>query len=339
MLEALSNLTSSARADIGGIESLERLEELRIDYLGRKGKLTAILRGLGALSPEERPAMGERANQVKREIELWLDERKAMLKQASLQAQLKREAVDVTFPGRKADTGRLHPLTLIWHEIRDIFTGMGFEVAEGPEVESEYYNFEALNIPAAHPSREMWDTFYLNHELMLRTHTSPVQIRVMQNRKPPLRIISAGKCFRRDAVDATHSWMFHQMEGFMVDKGVTFGDLKGVMINFAREIFGSRRKAKFNPSYFPFTEPSAEMSIDCFACEGAGCRVCKKSGWIEILGAGMIHPQVLREVGYDPETLSGFAFGMGLERIAMLKYDIDDIRWFFDNDIRFLKQF
>lgn len=301
--------------------------------------ITRLLKNLGSLPPDVRPRVGKEINDFKARIEELLENKVEFFKRREKEERLARERVDVTLPGERIIPGRIHILTHVTRELKKIFNGMGFEVAEGPEVETEYYNFEALNIPPDHPSREMWDSFYIREGLLLRSHTSPVQVRVMEKRCPPLRIIVPGRCYRRDSVDATHSWMFHQLEGFMVDRKVTFGDLKGILSTFASEMFGEGRRTSFHPSYFPFTEPSAEMAIDCFICAGKGCGICKNSGWIEILGAGMIHPNVLREVKYDPEEFSGFAFGMGIERIAMLKYEINDIRLFFENDIRFLNQF
>jgi phenylalanyl-tRNA synthetase alpha chain len=324
---------------IAGAPDLKSLEEVRIRFLGKKGELTRHLRNLVNLPPEERKEEGRRLNQVKELAESLLAGRTGEFRKSEIESRLERERLDVTLPGVRFAAGKIHPITRVTREIKNIFMGMGFEVAEGPEVETEYYNFEALNIPPDHPSREMWDSFYLGEGLLLRSHTSPVQVRVMEKRRPPLRVIVPGRCYRRDAVDASHAWMFHQVEGFMVDRKVTFADLKGVLSAFAGRMFGEERRTSFNPSYFPFTEPSAEMAIDCFACSGAGCSVCKGSGWIEILGAGMIHPAVLRAVGYDPEEFSGFAFGMGIERIALKKYGINDIRLFFENDVRFLKQF
>lgn len=334
-----SSLEKMVEEAISGAPGLKALEEIRIRFLGKKGELTQQLRNLGSLPPEIRRQEGQKLNLVKERAESLLARRSEEFRNKEIEARLKEERLDVTLPGVRFAAGKLHPITRITREIKDIFIGMGFEVAEGPEVEVEYYNFEALNIPPDHPSREMWDSFYLGDGLLLRSHTSPVQVRVMEKRLPPLRVIVPGRCYRRDAVDASHSWMFHQVEGFMVDRKVTFADLKGVLSTFAECMFGEGRKTSFNPSYFPFTEPSAEMAIDCFVCSGKGCSVCKQSGWIEILGAGMIHPAVLQAVGYDPEEFSGFAFGMGIERIAMKKHGINDIRLFFENDVRFLKQF
>lgn len=315
--------------------SAEDLERLRVKYLGRKGALTQILRSLSRLAPEIRRQVGQEANRAKESLESALDGALAALKEARRAAP---PDLDVTLPGRRFPLGRLHPLTRINQEVCDIFLHLGFETVEGPEVELDYYNFEALNIPADHPARDMQDTFYFNDKVLLRTHTSPMQIRVMEMRQPPVRIIAPGRVYRRDS-DLTHTPMFHQVEGLLVDKGVTFADLKGVLTAFVHEMFGPEVGLRFRPSYFPFTEPSAEVDIACVICRGEGCRVCKITGWLEILGAGMVHPAVFEAVGYDPETYTGFAFGLGIERIAMLKYGIDDIRLFFDNDLRFLRQF
>ncbi|MBI2264093.1 MAG: phenylalanine--tRNA ligase subunit alpha [Armatimonadetes bacterium] len=336
--QSLQETAASAETAVSGASDLDALAELRVKYLGKKGAITAVLRGLGQLPQDARPRLGRLANEVRDRISAQLEEREEFLKRKSRETRLAAETMDITLPGRPVPIGRRHILAQTDRRVKEIFVGLGFEVAVGPEMESDYYNFEALNIPADHPAREMWDSFYLGDGMLLRTHTSPVQIRAMERKSPPLRVVSSGKCFRRDAVDATHSFMFHQLEGFMADRNVTFGDLKGILITFAREMFGKDRKAKFRPSYFPFTEPSAEMEIDCFACSGEGCRICH-TGWLEILGCGMIHPRVLGRVGIDSEEYTGFAFGMGIERIAMLRHGIDDIRLFFENDIRFLAQF
>jgi phenylalanyl-tRNA synthetase alpha chain len=319
---------------------MEALQDVRLKYLGKKGDLTRVLRGMGSLSPEERPRIGQLANEVRLLLEGELEQRLAVLARQEQQRQLATEAVDVTLPGRPATRGHQHPLTTVLLEIERIFTSMGFEVAEGPEVEWDYYNFEALNIPKEHPARDMQDTFYITGDLLLRTHTSPVQVRTMEKMAPrlPVRVIAPGKVYRRDD-DATHSPMFHQVEGLLVDQRCTLGDLKGVLLSFARQMFGSDRQIRMRPSFFPFTEPSAEVDISCINCGGEGCRVCSGTGWLEILGSGMVHPRVLANAGYDPETAVGFAFGMGVERVAMLKYGINDLRLFFENDVRFLHQF
>jgi phenylalanyl-tRNA synthetase alpha chain len=333
----VEELQEQALAEIGQARSADDLEQLRVQYLGRKGRLTLILRGLKDLPPEVRKTVGQQANRAKMALEDALDQVVSALKEEALRAAAARE-IDVTLPGRRHPLGHLHPLTLIMTEICDIFQRLGFEAVEGPEVELDWYNFEALNIPPDHPARDMQDTFYFNDKVLLRTHTSPMQIRVMEKRRPPVRIIAPGKVYRRDS-DMTHSPMFHQVEGLLVDKGVTFADLKGVLTAFVHQLFGPEVSLRFRPSYFPFTEPSAEIDIACVICRGEGCRVCKITGWLEVLGAGMVHPAVFEAVGYDPEEYTGFAFGLGVERIAMLKYGIDDIRLFFDNDLRFLKQF
>ena len=314
-------------------------EAIRIRYLGKKGELTAVLRGMGALSAEERPVVGQLANEVRATIEAALAQRVAEQKEKELEARLVREKLDVTMPGNTARMGHQHPLTRAQREMEEIFIGMGFEIAEGPEVEYDYYNFQALNIPENHPARDTQDTFYITDNILLRSQTSPVQVRVMEQKKPPIRVISPGRVYRSDAMDATHSPLFHQMEGLVVDKGITMSDLKGTLETFARKMFGESTQIRFRPHHFPFTEPSAEVDVSCFVCGGKGCRVCKGEGWIEILGAGMVHPFVLSNCGIDPNVYSGFAFGMGLERVTMTRYGIDDIRLFYENDERFLKQF
>jgi phenylalanyl-tRNA synthetase alpha chain len=331
-------VTGEARAAIGGAASSSELEAVRVKYLGRSGALTQILKSLGTLPAEERPLVGAAANEAKRELEALLEVRLGEMLEVERRRQREGARPDLTLPGRRPARGALHPLTRVRDEIVTVFMGLGFSVAEGPQIETDFYNFEALNIPRDHPARDMQDTFYLSPETLLRTHTSPVQIRTMRAQKPPVRIIVPGVVYRRDA-DITHSPMFHQVEGLAVDTRVTMADLKGTLELFARELFGARSKIRFRPSFFPFTEPSAEVDVLCFLCGGDGCRVCKQSGWLEILGSGMVHPQVLRNVGYDPEDVTGWAFGMGIERIAMLKYGVDDIRLFFENDLRFLKQF
>ncbi|MBQ2773631.1 MAG: phenylalanine--tRNA ligase subunit alpha [Clostridia bacterium] len=314
-------------------------EALRVRYLGKKGELTAVLRGMGALTPEERPLIGQMANEVRAEIEAALTARVAEEKEKALNDRLAREKLDVTMPGTPSRMGHQHPLTRAQREMEEIFIGMGFEIAEGPEVEYDYYNFKALNIPENHPARDTQDTFYITDNILLRSQTSPVQVRVMEKQSPPIRVISPGRVYRSDALDATHSPLFHQMEGLVVDKGITMSDLKGTLETFAKKMFGEETKIRFRPHHFPFTEPSAEVDVSCFVCGGKGCRVCKGEGWIEILGAGMVHPFVLENCGIDPEVYSGFAFGMGLERVTMTRYGIDDIRLFYENDERFLKQF
>ena len=340
MKELLQNIKKEALEQIGA-ESIDdaTLEALRVKYLGKKGELTAVLRGMGKLTPEERPIVGQLANDVRAEIEAAITETKASLGAKALEAKLKAEKLDVTMPGKSTRVGHRHPLTLVMRDLEDIFIGMGFSIVEGPEVEYDYYNFQALNIPENHPARDTQDTFYITDNILLRSQTSPVQARTMEKQQPPIRIISPGRVYRSDAMDATHSPLFHQMEGLVVDKGITMGDLKGMLETFAKTEFGEDTKIRFRPHHFPFTEPSAEVDISCFMCGGKGCRLCKGEGWIEILGAGMVHPNVLSMCGIDPEVYSGFAFGMGIERIAMLKYHIDDIRHFYENDVRFIEQF
>ncbi|MBQ7173415.1 MAG: phenylalanine--tRNA ligase subunit alpha [Clostridia bacterium] len=315
------------------------LEELRVRYLGKKGELTALLRGMGALSPEERPKMGQLVNEARESIEAALSEKAAALREKMLERKLASEKLDVTLPGAALPEGHLHPLTQVQRELEDIFIGMGFSIAEGPEVELDYYNFQALNIPENHPARDTQDTFYISDKVLLRSQTSPVQVRTMEKQRPPIRVISPGRVYRSDALDATHSPLFHQLEGLVVDKGITMGDLKGTLETFAKRVFGPSTRIRFRPHHFPFTEPSVEVDVSCFVCGGCGCRLCKNEGWIEILGAGMVHPFVLSNCDIDPEVYSGFAFGLGLERIAMTKYGIDDIRLFYENDERFLEQF
>ncbi len=334
-----SEILKGARGEAARAKSSADLEQVRVKYLGRQGILTQFLRSLSSIPVAERPEVGREANLAKAEIEALLGERLAELKAAERRHALESQRVDLTLPGRRPSPGTLHPLTLVQDEIIEIFLGLGFAVAEGPEVESDFYNFEALNIPRDHPARDMQDTFYLSEDVLLRTHTSPMQIRIMKAMRPPLRYIFPGRVYRRDIADASHSPVFHQVEGLAVDRNISMGDLKGTLELFAREMFGPRTTTRFRPSFFPFTEPSAEVDVRCFLCGGEGCRVCKQSGWLEILGSGMVHPQVLRNVGYDPEEVTGWAFGMGVERIAMLKYGIDDIRLFFENDLRFLTQF
>ena len=331
-------IVDGAREEIERAATRRDLDEARVRYLGKKGALTQLLRALPDLAPAERPVVGREANLAKAEIESVLEARQAALESVERRARLAADRPDLTLPGRRLVPGGLHPLTRVHDEIVDVFTGMGFAVAEGPEVELDYYNFEALNIPKDHPARDMQDTFYVGGEILLRTHTSPVQIRTMERQKPPVRIIVPGRVYRRDA-DITHSPVFHQVEGLAVDRGISMGDLKGTLELFARELFGADSRIRFRPSFFPFTEPSAEVDVLCFLCKGGGCRVCKASGWLEILGSGMVHPRILRAMGYDTEEVTGWAFGMGIERVAMLRYGIDDIRLFYENDLRFLSQF
>jgi phenylalanyl-tRNA synthetase alpha chain len=335
-IDQVKSLESAALEKIRQARTPEELELLRVKYLGRKGDLTQVLRGLKDQDPDLRRRLGQEANRVKTALEKDLEQKERDLKEAARRGAA--TSVDVTLPGRRLPRGRLHPLNRIMAEVCDIFLHLGFEAVEGPEVELDWYNFEALNLPPDHPARDMQDTFYFSDKVLLRTHTSPMQIRTMEVRQPPVRIIAPGKVYRRDS-DITHSPMFHQVEGLLVDKGVTFADLKGVLTAFVHQMFGPEVGVRFRPSYFPFTEPSAEVDIECVMCGGHGCRVCKATGWLEVLGSGMVHPAVFEAVGYDPETYTGFAFGLGIERIAMLKYGVDDIRLFFENDLRFLRQF
>ena len=337
MKQTLEKIKAAAMAELGSTDA--DIEQIRVRYLGKKGELTAVLRGMGQLSPEERPIVGQLANEVRAAIEAAISEKTKELKEKELNDRLVRERLDVTMPGKAPRMGHQHPLTAAQREMEEIFIGMGFEIAEGPEVEYDYYNFQALNIPENHPARDTQDTFYITDNILLRSQTSPVQVRVMEQKKPPIRVISPGRVYRSDALDATHSPLFHQMEGLVVDKGITMSDLKGTLETFARKMFGDKTEIRFRPHHFPFTEPSAEVDVSCFVCGGKGCRVCKGEGWIEILGAGMVHPFVLQNCGIDPEVYSGFAFGMGLERVTMTRYGIDDIRLFYENDERFLKQF
>lgn len=339
MKERLEKIKADALARIESSESLDALNEVRVAILGKKGALTEVLKGMRDVAPEDRPAVGAMVNEARAAIEEKLEAAISEFQKKALLTKLATETIDVTLPAKKEVVGHPHPNTVALDEALRIFTGMGYEVVEGPEVELDYYNFEALNIPANHPAKDEQDTFYINKEIVLRTQTSPVQVRVMEKSKPPIRIIAPGRVYRSDEVDATHSPCFHQIEGLVIDKGITMSDLKGTLRSFAREMFGADTKVKFRPHHFPFTEPSAEMDVTCFKCGGKGCRFCKGEGWIEILGCGMVHPKVLKMSGIDPEEYSGFAFGIGLERIALLRYEIDDMRLLYENDERFLKQF
>lgn len=339
MQEALKQLCVQAQVEIEAAQTVKELEAIRVKYLGKKGEVTSFLKNMKDLSPEERPLMGKVANDVREAIEAALVSTQGQLKEKELMAKLAEEFIDVTLPASGRPRGHQHPLNGVLDEIKTIFLGMGFRVAQGPEIETVFNNFDALNAPVDHPSRSLSDTFYLTEDLILRTQTSPIQVRTMMKEKPPIKIIAPGRCFRNDEIDATHSPMFHQLEGLVIDKDITMADLKGTLDLFAKRLFGSNTKTKFRPHYFPFTEPSGEVDVTCFKCGGEGCRFCKGSGWIEILGCGMVHPNVLRNCGIDPEVYSGFAFGMGLDRITMLKYEIDDIRYLFENDVRLLKQF
>lgn len=339
MKEKLQKIKEEAMKSIEQSDDLLKLNDVRVAVLGKKGELTAVLKSMKDVLPKDRPAFGQLVNEVRSEIETKLEEAKAALEARELELRLQHEVIDVTLPAKKNKVGHGHPNTIALEEVERIFIGMGYEVVEGPEVELDYYNFEALNIPANHPAKDEQDTFYINDEIVLRTQTSPVQVRQMEKGKLPIRMIAPGRVFRSDEVDATHSPSFHQIEGLVIDKHITFADLKGTLEEFAKELFGAETKVKFRPHHFPFTEPSAEVDVTCFKCGGKGCRFCKGSGWIEILGCGMVHPRVLRMSGIDPEEYSGFAFGVGLERIALLKYEIDDMRLLYENDDRFLKQF
>lgn len=339
MKEKLEEIRESVENALKNAADTDTLEEARIRFLGKKGELTSVLKGMGQLSAEERPKIGALANEIREKTEKEIEKRKQQIIAAAEETKLKTETVDVTMPGKLRKTGKLHPLTQTMNDIKDIFMGMGFSIADGPEVEYDYYNFEALNIPKNHPARDTQDTFYIEDNIVLRTQTSPMQVRVMEKTKPPIRIIAPGRVYRSDTVDATHSPVFHQIEGLVVDKGVTMADLKGTLAAMAKSLYGEDTRVRFRPHHFPFTEPSAEMDVSCFVCGGEGCPVCKGEGWIEILGCGMVHPKVLANCDIDPEIYSGFAFGIGLERIAMKKYDIDDLRLFFENDNRFLNQF
>ncbi|MBO5403171.1 MAG: phenylalanine--tRNA ligase subunit alpha [Clostridia bacterium] len=339
MKAQLDQISVAAAQEIASASDKNSLEAVRIKYLGKKGALTAILRGMGALSAEERPVIGAYANTVRAQIEAMLEEKNASLASEELKNALVKEKLDVTMPAKVKTIGKLHPITQVENRMKEIFVGLGFDIVEGPEVESAYNNFDALNAPADHPSRDFQDTFYINDTTLLRTQTSPVQIRAMKSMEPPIRIISPGRVYRCDEVDATHSPMFHQLEGLVIDKNITLGDLKGLLELWAKEMFGSDTKTRFRPHNFPFTEPSAEVDVSCFVCGGKGCRLCKGEGWIELLGAGLVHPNVLKAGGIDPEIYSGLAFGMGIERVVMTSYGIDDMRHLYENDIRFLGQF
>ena len=339
MKEMLESIARDAKAALELASTKQELENIRVKYLGKKGELTAVLKQMGKLSPEERPVMGQLANEVRASIEALLEATDEKIKKEELIKKLKEEKIDVTMPGKKSALGHKHPLNIVLDEVKDIFLGMGFDIATGPEVEWDYYNFEALNIPKDHPARDTQDTFYITENMLLRTQTSPVQIRVMEKQAPPIRVISPGRVFRSDAVDATHSPLFHQIEGLVVDKGITMGDLKGTLEAFAKRLYGENTKIRLRPHHFPFTEPSCEIDVTCFKCGGKGCPMCKGEGFIEILCAGMVHPKVLKACGVDPEVYSGYAFGVGLERLVMFRFDIDDMRLLYENDMRFLGQF
>jgi len=339
MREALNSIKENARNELAAAGDLKALEALKVKYLGKKGELTSILKQMGKLSAEERPVIGQLANEVREDIEQFIKDRQSQLKSVQLEEQLKSETLDVTVPGKVKPLGKKHPMYTVLDEVKEIFLGMGFDVAEGPEVETDYYCFEALNMPKNHPARDTQDTFYIDENVLLRTQTSSVQIRHMEKHSPPIRIISPGRIYRSDEVDATHSPLFHQIEGLVVDKGITMGDLKGTLEILAKRLYEDAARVRFRPHHFPYTEPSAEMDIQCFVCGGEGCGLCKGEGWIELLGCGMVHPKVLSTCGIDPEVYSGFAFGVGLERLTMGRYGINDLRLFFENDLRFLRQF
>ncbi len=339
MKEKLISIKEEALSRINAADSMDKLNEIKVAILGKKGQLTEVMKSMKDIPAEERPQFGQIVNDTRQAIEEVLENARKDIAKKVRESQMKREVIDVTLPAKKANVGHRHPNTIALEEVERIFIGMGYEVVEGPEIEYDYYNFEALNIPANHPAKDEQDTFYINDKIVLRTQTSPVQVRQMERGKLPIRMIAPGRVFRADEVDATHSPSFHQIEGMVIDKNITFADLKGTLAEFAKELFGPDTKVKFRPHHFPFTEPSAEMDVTCFKCGGKGCRMCKGEGWIEILGCGMVHPKVLRMSGIDPEEYSGFAFGVGLERIALLKYEIDDMRLLYENDARFLKQF
>ncbi len=339
MQEQLKNIQASVLEELKGIDNSASLEQLRVRVLGKKGELTAILRGMGKLPAEERPKMGQLVNETREVLEKAIDEAAAAVKTREKEARLKAETIDVTLPGVERTAGSLHPINVVLNDLLNIFTGMGFEAVEGPEIEYDHYNFELLNLPKNHPARDAQDTFYIDDNVVLRTHTSPVQARIMTTRKPPIRIISPGRVYRADEVDATHSPVFHQIEGLVIDENISIGDLKGTLDTFAQRLYGPGVTTRFRPSFFPFTEPSAEVDLTCAACGGKGCRMCKGTGWIEVLGAGMVNPKVLEMCGIDSKKYSGFAFGMGVERLTILKYNVPDMRYLYENDLRFLSQF
>lgn len=339
MEKRLKEIRNKINLKVKIVKKIKDIEKIKNECLGRKGELTLLLRKLGSLSKEDRPKIGKLLHQYKKEIEELIQKKTIEIVRSEKEKRIKSESIDISLLGKRMDRGTIHPIQLILKEIEEVFLGLGFKIEEGPEVELDYYNFEALNIPKDHPARDDQDSFFINNDILLRTHTSPVEIRVMEKQKPPIRIIATGKCYRRDSTDSTHSPMFHQIEGLAVDENITFGDLKGVLTVFTHRIFGKDRKIRFRPGFFPFTEPSAEVDVSCLLCKGRGCQSCGYTGWLEIMGAGMTDPAVFKKIGYDSEKYSGFAFGMGVERIAMLKYGINDIRLFFENDLRFLKQF
>ncbi len=337
MNEKINAVLESAKEKLESAKEISAIEEIRVKYLGKKGELTGILKQLGSLSPEERPKVGQLVNMAKSKLEERIKTKVDEIKEEELKKSLENEKIDVTMPGKRINMGYKHPLSIVLDELKEIFIGMGYSIADGPEVELDYYNFEALNLPKDHPARDTQDTFYISDNVLLRTQTSPVQVRVMEKQKPPIRIIAPGRVYRSDEVDANHSPLFHQIEGLAIDKGITMGDLKGTLETFAKRLYGDDAVVRFRPHHFPFTEPSAEMDIQCFSCGGKGCRLCKNEGWIEILGCGMVHPKVLENCGIDPEEYQGFAFGIGLERIVMRKFKIDDMRLLYENDMKFFK--
>ena len=339
MREQLAKIVEQALEQLKGVGDSAALEQLRVRLMGKKGELTAILRGMGQLSPQERPAMGQLVNEARRKLEEAIESCGQRLQQAEKEARLAREAIDVTLPGRERALGSLHPMNIVLEDLLEIFTGMGFEVVEGPEVEYDHYNFELLNLPKNHPARDAQDTFYIDDNIVLRTHTSPVQARIMTTRKPPIRIVCPGRVYRADEVDATHSPVFHQIEGLVIDEHISIGDLKGTLDTFAQRLYGEGVVTRFRPSFFPFTEPSAEVDLTCANCHGKGCKMCKGTGWIEVLGSGMVNPKVLDMCGIDSKRYTGFAFGMGIERLAILRYNVPDMRYLYENALRFLRQF
>ena len=339
MKEEISKIKKESLEEISKCSNIQELNDCKVKYLGKKGALTVVLRGMGALSPEERPVIGSLVNEVRDELNKSFDEKQKELEKEELLKKIQTENIDVTEPSKKIDLGSLHPITQIIDEVSEIFLGMGYEIADGPEVEKAIYNFDKLNTPPDHPARDIQDTFYITDDILLRSQTSPVQARVMENKKPPIKIICPGAVYRSDSIDSTHSPVFHQVEGLVIDKNISMTDLKGTLEMFAKKCLGENTKIRFRPHHFPFTEPSAEVDVSCFVCGGKGCRVCKNEGWIELLGCGMVHPNVLKNCGIDPEVYSGFAFGFGVERIAMAKFGIDDLRLLYENDVRFLKQF
>lgn len=339
MGDKIQEMTEAVKRKLGEIKTLQELQELKVKYLGKKGEVTSMLKGLGGMAPEERPIFGQKVNALREELEKSMERREREVKERILEQRLQKEKIDVTMPGKNIELGSVHPITQVIQEVEEIFLGMGYSIADGPEVETAIYNFDKLNTPADHPARDLQDTFYITEDIILRTQTSPVQARVMENQKPPIKIICPGAVYRSDTLDATHSPVFHQIEGLVVDKNITMSDLKGTLEMFAKNCLGPNTKVRFRPHHFPFTEPSAEADVSCFVCGGKGCRVCKQEGWIELLGCGMVHPKVLENCGIDPNEYSGFAFGFGVERIAMAKFGIDDLRLLYENDVRFLKQF